>query len=120
MTLNVVVGACIRVPFMLQSIYAPPLLYEMTTIGPKYLGCIFQLRAFSITVFCTSTRSPVLKSKSCIVWLCSHLNWIAALFRAWCTLPLRFLRSACRFCRAMACRTMRLPIERRESGGGSR
>ena len=66
-TWNAAMGLSNTDPLSSAIMYAPPLFLSSTMSGPRYHGRIFLLRAFSITVFHTSMRSPSLKSKSCIV-----------------------------------------------------
>ena len=101
-------------------IYALPLLQDKTIIGLKYWGRIFWLRDFSIAVFQTRTRSPFLKSKSCILEECSLSKWSAARLWALKTHSLSWARSSCRFWRAIVWRAIRSVVERMESGSGAR
>ena len=61
----------------LASKYDPPVVWWRTTIGPRYLGFVFQFNFFLIQVFQTRTRLPGLKSKS-LIWF---LNCISNCWR---------------------------------------
>jgi hypothetical protein len=85
-------------PSSSATIYAPPLLREVTMIGPVYRAHIFRFNAFSIAVCRSNTRSPSLKLKSRIVFWWSLSNRIAAFRLAWKTIEWSVVRSSCRFC----------------------
>ena len=83
---NAAMGLSNTNPSSSAIMYAPPLFLASTMSGPRYRGRIFLLRAFSIVVFCTSMRSPSLKSKLCIILVWSSSNLIAAFTHALYTL----------------------------------
>ena len=89
------------------NMYMPPLFLEITISGSRYHGRIFLFRAFSVVVFLTSTRSPSLKLKLCIVFACSSSNLIVALTRASYTLSCKCASWSFHFCSVMAHCAMR-------------
>ena len=103
-----------------MTMYTPLLFLEITISGPRYHGCIFLCRAFLIAIFLTSTRSPSLKSKLCIVFMCSSSNLIMALTHASYTLSCKCASWSFCFCSVMACRTMRSVVDSSVSGGGNK
>ena len=119
-TRNAVVEVWARVPLRLHIMYVPLQLHEITIIRLKYRGHIFWLRAFSIAILRTRSRSPLLKLKLQITFPCLRSNWMAARFQAACTQSLSADRFSCHFWSAMARQATRSGVERSEFGEKSR
>ena len=117
---NAAMGLSNTDPLSSAIMYASPLFLASMMSGLRYCGRIFLLRAFSIAVFHTSTRSPSLKLKLCIVLVWSSSNLIAAFTCVPYTLSCKLANWSLHFCDVMALHAIRSVVVNVVSGGGNR